>query len=50
MDSTIIIGIISDYDEKKGSHPLANEAVKHAVYYLYLNFASVKKPNATLLL
>jgi CTP synthase (UTP-ammonia lyase) len=37
MNSTITIGIIGDYDEKKVSHPATNEAIKHAIDYLHLN-------------
>jgi CTP synthase (UTP-ammonia lyase) len=37
MSSTIKIGIIGDYDEKKVSHPATNEALKHAGDYLHVN-------------
>jgi CTP synthase (UTP-ammonia lyase) len=37
MGSTITIGIIGDYDEKKVSHPATNEAIKHAGDYHHIN-------------
>ena len=49
METTITIGIIGDYDEKKVSHSATNEAIMHAADYLHIRVRFNWLPTPSLL-